>query len=157
MAQSRVLRNDTLILDAALDATAQDGWPGLALTAVARRAGLSQRPVANRFVDRSELATAVWRERAAPVLLTALERALSTAGLIPGEASAAGFQAAMEHLARPDKALLAALELLIMSNFDPTLASEVEQGLTAEILGWCTPQRGKPTFTSISTSATAAP
>ena len=145
VAQARVLRNDALILDAALDATAQDGWPGLALTAVARRAGLSQRPVANRFVDRPELATAVWRERAAPVLLTALERALSTAGLIPGEASAAGFQAAMEHLARPDKALLSALELLVMSNFDPTLASEVKQGLAGEVLGWCTPQRGKPT------------
>ena len=145
LAQARVLRNDALILDAALDATAPDGWPGLALTAVARRAGLSQRPVANRFVDRSELATAVWRERAAPVLLTALEHALSTAGLIPGEASATGFHAAMEHLARPHKALLAALELLIMSNFDPTLASEVKQGVAAEVLGWCTPQRGKPT------------
>ena len=145
VAQARVLRNDALILDAALDAAAQDGWPGLALTAVARRTGLSQRPVANRFADRSELAAAVWRERAAPVLLTALEHALSTAGLIPGEASAAGFQTAMAHLARPDKALLAALELLIMSGFDPTLAAEVQQGVAAEVLGWCTPQRGRPT------------
>ncbi len=145
VAQARVLRNDALILDAALDAASQDGWPGLALTAVARRTGLSLRPVANRFADRSELAAAVWRERAAPVLLTALEHALSTAGLIPGEASAAGFRTAMQHLARPDKALLAAIELLVMSGFDPILAAEVQQGVAAEVLGWCTPQRGRPT------------
>ena len=145
MAQARVLRNDALILDAALDATAQDGWPGLALTAVARRAGLSQRPVANRFVDRSELAAVVWRERVAPVLLASLKHALSSAGLLPGEASAAGFRKAMERLARPDKALLAALELLVMSSFDPTLAAEVQQGVAAEVIGWCTPQHGKLT------------
>ena len=145
MAQSRVLRNDALILDAALDATAQDGWPGLALTAVARRAGLSQRPVTNRFADRSELAVATWRERSAPVLLAVLEQALSSAGLLPGEVSAARFQTAMQRLARPDTALQAALELLIMSSFDQTLAAEVQQGAAAEVHVWCTPQRGKPT------------
>ena len=145
MAQSRVLRNDTLILDAALDATAQDGWTGLALTAVARRAGLSQRPVANRFADRSDLAASVWSERAAPILLPGLEQALLSAGLLAGESSATGFQTAMEYLARPGKALLAAIELLIMSNFDPTLAAEVQQGVAAEVHGWCTPQRGKTT------------
>jgi hypothetical protein len=37
VAQARVLRNDALILDATLDATAQDGLPGIALTAVSRR------------------------------------------------------------------------------------------------------------------------
>ncbi len=145
MAQARVLRNDALILDAALDATAQDGWPGLALTAVARRAGLSQRPVTNRFADRSELAVATWRERSAPVLLAVLEQALSSAGLLPGEVSPARFQTAMQRLARPDTALQAALELLIMSSFDPTLAAEVQQGAASEVHVWCTPQRGKPT------------
>jgi len=145
VAQARVLRNDALILDAALDATAQDGWPGLALTAVARRAGLSQRPVANRFVDRSELAAAAWRERLAPVLLAVLEQALSSAGLLPGTASAAIFQTAMQRLARPDTPLRAALELLIISNFDPILAAEVKQGIAAEVHGWCTPQHGRPT------------
>ncbi len=47
VAQARVRGNDALMLDAVLDATAEDGWPGLALTAAARRAGLSQRPVAS--------------------------------------------------------------------------------------------------------------
>jgi AcrR family transcriptional regulator len=145
VAQARVLRNDALILDGALEAAAADGWPGLALMAVARRVGLSQRPVATRFADRSELACTVWRERAAPALLAALDQALSSAGLLQGKPSAPRFQESMESLARPDSNLRAAAELLVMSNFDLTLAQEVGAGFGAQVQEWCAPQRGKVT------------
>jgi AcrR family transcriptional regulator len=143
--QARVLRNDALILDGALDAAAEDGWPGLALLAVARRVGLSQRPVATRFADRSELARTVWRERAGPALLATLEEALSAAGLLAGEPSAPSFRAAMEGLARPEARLRAAAELLVMSNFDPGLAREVESGFGAQLREWCSPRAGQVT------------
>jgi AcrR family transcriptional regulator len=101
--------------------------------------------VATRFADRSDLAATVWRERAAPALLAALQRALSAAGLLQEEASPAEFQSAMQYLARPDRDLCAALELLIMSIFDSVLAAEVEQVVAAQVQEWCTPQRGRPT------------
>lgn len=145
MVQARVLRNDARILDAAVEAAALDGWSGLALTAVARRAGLSQRPVATRFIDRSHLAVTVWRERAEPALLASLHHALSTAGLLQEEVSPDGFQSAMQHLARPDRELSAAVELLIKSIFDESLAAEVKSGIAAQVDAWCTPQRGRPT------------
>lgn len=145
MAQARVLRNDALILDGALEAAAADGWPGLALIAVARRVGLSQRPVAARFVDRAELACTVWRERAAPALLAGLDQALTAAGLLKGKPSAHRFEEAMESLARPDANLRAASELLVLSNFDLTLAQEVESGFGAQVQEWCSPKRGRVT------------
>lgn len=143
MTQARVLRNDARILDAGAAAAAEDGWAGLALSAVARRAGLSQRPVASRFVDRSALAASVWRERAAPALLESLQDALSSAGLLQAEASPHDFQASMQRLARPSDQLRAALELLIMASFDTGLADEVGRQAAAAATDWVTPRPGQ--------------
>ena len=62
----RHARNDRLIVEAAASVLAEEGWSGLALSRVARRAGLSVSPVRDRYPDRLALAAAAWEQVLAP-------------------------------------------------------------------------------------------
>lgn len=136
MPQVRVLRNDARILDAGLDAAATDGWADMTPTAVARRSGMSQRAVQTRYPQRPDLGAAVWRERAGDALRSALRAALDA-----GDTSApdAAFTQAMQHLARPSHALLAAIELLVISIFEPAVREAIDASLGEDVRQWCTP------------------
>lgn len=144
MVQARVRRNDARILAAGLDLIAAQGWSGLSLAAVGKAAGLSIRPVRDRFDSRGELAAAIWRESAGPALAAALTRSLTAAGLLgtPGEGKsmdAAEFEAAQESLARPSTELRAAADLAVVATFEPELHAAVAESLGTTIRQWLDP------------------
>jgi AcrR family transcriptional regulator len=76
-------RNRERILEAAVDVAAEAGWAGMTITAVARSAGLSPRPVQDRFPDRWALAAGAWLQVLGPALESALGELLAAAGLAP--------------------------------------------------------------------------
>lgn len=135
MPQARVLRNDARIMDAAVEAAATDGWAALTPTAVARRSGMSQRAVQTRFAQRPDLGTAVWRERAGSALQSALHRAVHAST----ETDPASLADALQQMAVPDAPLRAAIELLVISMFEPTVREAIEDSLVPAVGAWCTP------------------
>lgn len=123
--QARSLRNDERILDAALELLADEGWGGFALATVAPRAGMSKRPVVDRFADRQALAIAVWRQRILPELLPALEKVLG-----PGpHQNADDLIASMEAFRCPTPALSAGNELLVVRGYEPRIRKVVDSSL----------------------------
>jgi AcrR family transcriptional regulator len=161
--QARVRRNDARILQAAVDVLASQGWAGLSLAAVGKTAGLSIRPVRDRFAIRGALAAGVWQERAWPALLDAFTQALRGAGLADAsealvadatvhresdhtQADEQTFFAAMDAFARPNAELKAAAELAIIAEFQPELRSAVQQTATPLLHFWVDPNvAGGPT------------
>ncbi|MCX6433196.1 MAG: TetR family transcriptional regulator [Actinobacteria bacterium] len=138
--QQRVLRNHERLIDAALVAADEDGWSGLNFANVAARAGLSRRPLQDRFTDASHLAAAVWAEKADPALSGALADVLTAAGLLDAEPNVKALIAATDALAHPGTELRAAAELMLVSQFDLVLRSAVRDGLGAQMERWCTPE-----------------
>lgn len=123
--QSRSIRNDERILDAALELLADEGWGGFALATVAPRAGMSKRPVVDRFADRQALAVAVWRQRVLPVLMPAIERLLG-----PGPVqNADDLIESLEPFRMPGTELTAANELLVVRNYEPRIRKAVDSSL----------------------------
>lgn len=78
-------RNSVRILDAVVEVVAQSGWSQLTAASVARSAGLSPRPIQDRFADRWAMAGAAWESIAGPALLSALAELLGAAGLLAVE------------------------------------------------------------------------
>ena len=147
MAQARIARNAALILDAATDLVARQGWSAMAASAVARQAGLSPQPVTKRYGNRVGLASALWSQRLGPALVEALDRCLDEAGLLdparlaPSNppSSAEAFVKTMEELTRPDQQLLAAAELLVISTFEAPIQDAVQITGADQLRAWVTP------------------
>lgn len=137
--QARVQRNHRRLIDAAIQAADEDGWTGLNFANVAARAGLSRRPLQDRFTDASHLAAAAWSEVAEPAMREALGSLLIASGQFGGPPSVPDLTAAFEALAHPDQTLRAATELLLVSQFDLVLRGAVREGLGAVIEEWCQP------------------
>lgn len=76
-------RNRERIVGAVVEVLADAGWSGLTFSSVARVAGLSPRPVQDRFPDRWALAVAAWEQVTGPALESALQELLASAGLDP--------------------------------------------------------------------------
>ena len=133
---ARVLRNNERLLDAAVSAAASEGWTGLTFVGVADRAGLSRRPLQDRYSDASHMMAAVWRERCGPALTRTLEACVAASG-IDGGGSGAALTAAMDVLIHPDDTHRAAAELLMIAQFDSVVRDEVLAGLGARIAEWC--------------------
>lgn len=123
-------------MDSAVHAAATDGWAGLTPTAIARRSGMSQRAVQSRFPQRPDLGAAIWRDRAGPALQAALHAAV--------QAPPASLGSAMLQLATPDESVRAAIELLIISMFEPVVRQAVDETLATQATQWCDP-RTSPT------------
>ncbi|MFM7146415.1 MAG: TetR/AcrR family transcriptional regulator, partial [Actinomycetales bacterium] len=160
MVQARVRRNDARILTAARQLLAGEGWAGLSLARVGKAAGLSVRPVRDRFADRGALAAAVWQGSAGPALQEALSRCLVAADLLPSQESvpavgvhAVGIpsvgivhldvpalEAALDALARPDAPLRAAADLAVLASFDERIRAVVAVSVGAVIARWVSPQ-----------------
>jgi AcrR family transcriptional regulator len=133
---SRVLRNNERLLDAAVSAAAHEGWTGLTFVGVAERAGLSRRPLQDRYSDASHLMAAVWRERCGPALTSTLQRCLNASG-IDGGGSPESLVAAMDALIHPDDTHRAAAELLMIAQFDSVVREEVLTTFGTQVASWC--------------------
>lgn len=123
--QERSIRNDESILDAATELLGDAGWGGFALATVAPRAGLSKRPILDRFDDRQALAIAVWRNRVVRELVPALDRLLDPAT----PRTADDLEAAMEPFLRPSAAMRAGSELLVVRGYEPRIRRVVDASL----------------------------
>ena len=137
--QARSIRNDGRILDAGYQLLAQHGWSNLTFPPVAHLAGLSQRPVRDRFADRSELTAAVWTQRIHPELvgdLVALQDA-SDLAIKAGESQA--LLEGLEPFHRPEPRMRAAMEVLIVAGFDPIVRGALDSTLLPHLRRWMTP------------------
>lgn len=134
--QERSLRNDRRILTAAIDVIANEGYSGLSLTEVARCAGLSIRPVRDRFPDRFALASAIWADGVSPPLVASLESLVTAAQ----EADEESLLAALQSLTVPDMRLRVATELLIVSTHDAPTAELVAADLGRQLARWLNPR-----------------
>lgn len=85
--QARVIQNEDRVLDAVVEVACVGGWADLTASSVSRAAGLSTRPIHNRFDDRSAMAAAALRNRCAPALLESLSEVLRAAGLLGPESA----------------------------------------------------------------------
>ena len=127
--QRRVLRNDERILDAALELLADSGWGAFTLVAVGARAGLSKRPVLDRFASREVLAATLWRLRLASPLTDALVPLLS------------GDVESLDTFLRPNPALNAAAELLVVRQYEPRVLTAVNLTLSPLLVDALDPPR----------------
>jgi AcrR family transcriptional regulator len=84
-----LIRNEEKVLDAVVAIVSTGGWAAATHASVSRAAGLSTRPVHDRFADRSALAVATWRERTGPALHSALAEVLASCGLLDSDPSVA--------------------------------------------------------------------
>lgn len=117
--------NDTRILDAALGLAATQGWAGLGLPTLARASGLSLPPVRERFADRTDVASALWRERIEVPFATAINRVCQAADDFGGDATA--MKSAYQRLAAADDAMRAAGELIIVALYNSELAEVISR------------------------------
>jgi AcrR family transcriptional regulator len=137
--QARVLRNEGRILSAAVHLASSIGWAGVTLAGVGKAAGLTIRPVRDRYPTRGALAAAAWNEVAGPALRDALAAALDSAGLRDQPAAESPFESAMHALAIPSAQLRAAAEFAVVSCFEPLLREAVDATLGVSVRTWLDP------------------
>ena len=138
----RVRRTDRALSAASVRVAAEEGWGDFTFARVAREAGTSRRPLQDRYADRSELAASTWTESAEPVLRGLLLELLASAGLLETSPDRQRFVSVLDSLAHPVEEVRAAVEFLIVAQFDEDLGSAVDQTLGAQITRWCTPAPG---------------
>lgn len=141
-ASSRVRRTDRALCAASIRVAAEEGWGEFTFAEVARHAGTSRRPLQDRFASRSQLAASTWRESAEPVLRGILVEFLASAGLLQSDPDRDRFTAVLDTLAHPSLEVQAAVEFLIVAQFDDVVNAAVQQTLGAEIALWCAPRDG---------------
>jgi AcrR family transcriptional regulator len=141
--QARVQRNSARILDAAVRLAAAGGWAALSFANVGQTAGLTIRPVRDRYPDRARLGADTWSEVAGPALVDALGQALRTAGLLDQTADEPAFAAAMDRRAVPDDRLRAAAELVVISCFESQVRDAVEATLVPVTRDWLQGDQGR--------------
>jgi len=133
----RTAQNDARVLQAAINQLADVGWSGLGVSTVAKRAGVSQQTVQDRFHNRTALAIGTWQHALGEPLALALHDLLHHHGLLGAlspEADAA--HRAWIALAQPSTTLRASLELLLSTPFNPELRTTVEESLGARAAEW---------------------
>ncbi len=139
--QARSIRNDGRILDAGYRILAERGWSGLGFSPVAQLAGLSLRPVRDRFAERAELASAIWTERIHPAIrddFLALQEATDLV-IKAGPQEADLLIASLRPFRRPEPRIRAAMELMIASGFDPVIRGALDSTLLPQLRRWATP------------------
>ncbi|MEI6404239.1 MAG: TetR/AcrR family transcriptional regulator [Actinomycetes bacterium] len=137
--QARLARNHARVLDAAARSAAQNGPIGLSFLRVANEAGLSRRPIQDRFHDVTELSIALWKDLVGPELITSLNQAMTYAGLLDEPQNVAEFVKACARFQRPDHLLLAGVELFLDSQFDEELSRAIQESLTPWYNSLCVP------------------
>lgn len=150
----RVRRTNRALCVASVRVAAERGWGDFTFAQVAREAGTSRRPLQDRYADRSALAAATWNEQAEPILRGLLVEFLASAGLLRTDPDPARLTAVLDALAHPTLEIQAAVEFLIVAQFDDELRAAVSNTLGAQIAHWCTP--ATPTSESPGLSAEEA-
>jgi AcrR family transcriptional regulator len=130
-------RNDARVLEAAINQLADVGWSGLGVSTVAKRAGVSQQTVQDRFHDRTALAIGTWQHALSDPLARTLQDLLHHHGLLgtPSPDAAATHRAWIA-LAQPSTTLRASLELLLSAPFQSELREAIEESLGARAAEW---------------------
>ena len=136
---SRARRTDRALSSASIRVAAEYGWSDFTFARIARQAGTSRRPLQDRFADRSQLAAATWSESAEPSLRGILVELLASAGLLQIPADRDRLVTVLDALAHPAPEVQAAVEFLIVAQFDRDLSEAVRATLGAEIARWCGP------------------
>jgi AcrR family transcriptional regulator len=139
----RVRRTDRAIGAASVRVAAEQGWGEFTFARVAREAGTSRRPLQDRFAGRSHLAAATWAESIEPGLRGVLAELLAAGGLLHAEPDRDRFVAVIDSLAHPSPEVQAAVEFLIVAQFDEVLDTAVRTTLGDEIARWCGPREGE--------------
>lgn len=112
--QGRSIRNDGVILQATQELLAEEGWAGVSLNSVARRAQLSVRPVRDRYADRRELVAAAWEQLIAPLWASSVAAVVSAADA----ADEGALLTALTPFARPGGIHRAGGELVMVAAHD---------------------------------------
>lgn len=139
MLQERVRRNYARIQAAAVEVASDRGWSGVTLAGVGKAAGLTIRPVRDRYPTRALLGAAAWTEVAGPALQAAMADAMTAAGLLDQPSDERAFASAMDAFARPRADLRAAAELAVVACFEPDLADAVAGTLGRSARSWLDP------------------
>jgi AcrR family transcriptional regulator len=126
-------QNDERILDAALREIYDVGVDALAMTAVARRAGLTTGALYGRYENGNELAAAVWTARARDRHFALLDAAI--AALVDGNDTVA-LDGLLRELTSPRKETIVALELLASARRIDELEEVVLTDVRQWIAGW---------------------
>lgn len=125
--------NDERLLDAALDEIAAVGVDRLAMSSVARRAGLTTGALYGRYENAGELLAAVWIARVRAPHFDFLDRAIRR--LVDGDESLP-LEASAQEIAAPTRTTFAALELLTTARRVDELEEVVTPDLEAWMRGW---------------------
>ena len=135
--------NDALILDTAVTLLATEGWHGLIASRLSEASGLSTAPIRERFADRGQVASAVWRQRLCdPFFMRLRDVITATPSPAEGDVDVQAFVDAMGPFQDHDEILLAASELLIMARFDGQVADAVASTWSGWATPWLSPQLG---------------
>jgi len=124
----RVARNDEAIAAVVIDVLADAGLAQLTAAEVARRTGMSKRPVLVRYPTRSSLAVAAWTECGA-----ALSKLLND---VVQTDDAERRLAAWNSLSSPSPEVRAAAELIVAAQFDEDLSSVIKDTLGMDLRKW---------------------
>ena len=138
--QARTIRNTEQILRSALDACAEEGWPGLLTQRVATRCGLAGPTVRGRFPERSLLAAALWTEKLAAQTISALTDAVESSRYVE-EGEPLAPLTSVSRFTHPSKEMGAAGELMIASLFDSPLHQSVQADLGESLRTWLVPRK----------------
>lgn len=149
--QRRSLRNDAVILDAAIRVTDEEGWGGLTPGHLADVTGLTRPTVLQRHADRSALGAAAWRERLAEPVLASLTSLMSAAS--GHDITAEALLDAFGPFITPDASMRAASELLIVAGYDSSLSTAVSETLGPSFTQWFTPVARRLTRTQAARNA----
>lgn len=128
------LGNDLSIAQAAIEAFALDGFDATSMASLSARAHLTYGAAYARFEDKSELAVALWDEHLFTAVTDALDSA--AAAIQSGENAFAG---AMAPFVRPGPQLLAAIELIQASRFEPALQQGIHRPFADWLAHWIGP------------------
>ncbi|MSZ57401.1 MAG: TetR family transcriptional regulator [Actinobacteria bacterium] len=118
------IRNDLTLERAAIEVIADSGWDAASMLAVSSRAGLTYGAVYSRFDDRSAWGVRLWESALLPALQSVLSGVLQASAGTPDE-----FEAAMSRCASPSPTVLAAVEVLLASRFDPVMRGPIESAV----------------------------
>lgn len=142
LASPRVRRTDRAIGAASVRVAAEEGWGDFTFARVAREAGTSRRPLQDRFADRVQLAASTWTDSVEPVMRGLVVEFLASGGVLHTDADRVRFVAVIDQLAHPSPEVQAAVEFLIVAQFERELGLAVQSTLGEEIARWCRPREG---------------
>lgn len=132
----RAARNDDAILSAATRLAAVEGWPGLLFPRVAADAGLSVRPLHERFASREDLAITLWRRRLAAEIVSGLADVVAAVSGPTPEALCEAFR----RFSQPSVPVQAASELLMVAATTPDLLAAVREECGSQLDAWVSPR-----------------